>query len=242
MSGIVYPPNWRDLLDCPVFAGSDADPADFRARLDASIRESFAALPVTKALCLSGGVDSSALAAVLSALGYYIPCLTLHDSPDHPDLLAATKVASGLSLPHLTRRITQRPSDLYDALFATLAELDFRGSIHGDTVDEMQGGYPAHRWPQDGDVVAAFEHHWGHLYTAHLEPMDRAAQEHGGSVALPYLAMSEYLTALPMSSRVNGVDAKIAIKSVARAAGLPTEIVDRRKIGLVDAIRRVAHG
>jgi len=243
MPGIVYPPDWRERLETPVFAGITADPTAFRDLLVSSVDGAFTALPEPAALCLSGGVDSSLLAAVLCTLGYRIPCLTLHDGSDHPDRLAATTVASGAGLTHLTRMLTRRPPDLYDALFAALAELGFQGSIHGDTVDEMQGGYPDHRWPADGDVDGAFDHHWACLREAHLDPMDRAARRNGVSVALPYLALSEYLMALPMAYRVSDGRSKVLVKKAAEKAGVPQEIVGRRKMGLVDAIRRKpAHG
>jgi asparagine synthetase B (glutamine-hydrolysing) len=211
---------------------------------DASVRLS--ALHAPWCLAFSGGPDSSLCAALLPDMS--IPLLTIADSADHPDAVAARAVAAKLERPHLLHlgapssedaegcnRLlkcgTAQP-DNYWMLMKAIRQNGFRAAMCCDIIDELACGYYSHQ--PDG---AAFSRHMRALVPAHLEILDKCSEHFGVEIHLPYgdERVMDALAMFPMDELVDAGTRKRPVMDLALREGVPETAVRRRKRGLVSA-------
>lgn len=251
MSGIIYPKNWREVIETTKVietelrnVGVKEVEVEISTRLVESI-DLFGGAQVC--LALSGGLDSSVLAVLLKKIGGDFTAITIGSSENHPDIVLAKSIAEQFQLKHLVSILIppRQSEDIYDDLFGIIAKMGFKKSIHADCIDEMIGGYWEHQRPSmlkeyRGDVIEEkrrwiFEDFWQRLIPEHLQPMDMYASGHGISVALPYLAAHNLLRSVGIEQRVNDFARKIILRELAEELGIPDEIINRKKLGLCSA-------
>ena len=192
-------------------------------------------------VCLSGGVDSSMLVALLTKIGMK-PALTvtMANSEEHPDYKAAKLVADIFDL-KWQPIILKQPVEIVDGqsrlhvidgddavftLYSHLAKLEVKNVLCTDGIDELTGGYIGHRAEQD------FAHYLGRLWSCHVEPLLASAQHRGIRLRFPYLdyRLTDFITRLPIELKTNGDNRKVIWRRLALRY-LPEEIIYRRKYG-----------
>jgi asparagine synthetase B (glutamine-hydrolysing) len=106
-------------------------------------------------------------------------------------------------------------------------------TIGGDVIDELLGGYYAHR-----EGPEAFPRLLGELGSKHLAPLETCSNAFGVDVHLPYASVPVMLACSRFhpSELVQGDERKRPIYEIARRAGVPQSIQTRRKLGLVSAL------
>lgn len=248
--GIICPSDWIALCeDCNIIT-NERKPVhldQFYHWICVALGRCLAQFPSGKvALALSGGLDSSVLATVLAQNGVDFTPVTIAGMDDHPDVVHAKILTQhmGLTDKHIVRIVSRTTeTDMYDILFRTMHALNFHNVICGDCIDEMLGGY----WPHQSaksflngqfSRKAIFKRFWQELRPKHLNPLNQYATQHGVSVALPYLAAKEKLVTIPMTQRVNSRARKIIMRRLAVRLGIPAEIIQRPKYGLVNILQK----
>lgn len=206
-------------------------------------------------LLLSAGVDSSYM--LYNLLQHEsIPTFTIAGSHDHPDLLAAQKLAGEWGVEHhilvpasedveraktiISAREAFYPGDegVYLACeFA--AHYEVKTLIATDGIDELMGGYwwHANRSDRFPTIEGAFSYFWKVLYPEHLEPLLRSAEECGLEVVFPYLndKVVSLLVRVPLDHRVSPGKPKAMWKAIV-AEYIPAWIIERPKLGFVSAL------
>lgn len=206
-------------------------------------------------LLLSGGVDSAVLAEVMVRINHDATCLTIGESWNHPDVVAAKQLRN--HLPFILHQHVPLADDIARAdeilkssgtkvclgdvaVFLALekaAALGYTDVIAGDGIDEQVGGYWWHANPEKplDEVFADF---WNDLDSGHLGPMARSAKIAGVTVHWPYMdeRILEYISRIPLEQRVEHKVPKYWWKEFAKHIGIPAEIADRPKQGFVHAL------
>ncbi len=259
MPGIIHPSDWEKIVrTSSVFVNMEDEKPLNKIGLDFLLQQallsSIQAFDTNRPIALgfSGGVDSSVLALELTELEAKFTAITLVGHEDHPDLIHANILAkvfefNQMDFNHIVviKNMKEKPIDMYSVLFETMKEQGFDQVICGDAIDEILGGYWQHQLPcgthpdPDTDIEdvrrEVFERFWEELYTRHLSMLDYYAKQFGVSVALPYLAAFDRLVRIPMSQRANSTGRKIILRQLAAHLGVPDEIINRPKFGLVNA-------
>ncbi|HCP08354.1 MAG TPA: hypothetical protein DIT25_00965 [Candidatus Moranbacteria bacterium] len=217
---------------------------------------------------LSGGLDSSfCLSRIKEWAGnasLFIQTFTIGESGSHPDIVYARLAVKALGLEDNHTEIIPnekeitwamrelakiRPSEKITrgdaAVFLVLkriAERNFTHFIAHDGIDELLGGYWAHREPRTKkNRKFAFQRLWAELIPKHLIPLEKSARHFGLQVLLPYLQKEvvEFISHIPVGMRTNRRMSKIPLRTIARKY-LPKEIIQRPKKGFCDALNKVS--
>ncbi len=205
---------------------------------------------------LSGGVDSVMLLEFVTRRGKVVPVFTIVSDSDHPDLIAAKKIAKEYGLEHhilipkkedllRAKKAINKRGKLYKGDIAVYLALELAKDkkidtiLAGDGIDEMTGGYWWHANTSDkfSSKKEAFEHYWNRLKSDHIEPMLDSANRVGIKVEYPFLdkELVSVLNRIPLEERTNKGITKKWWKEFARSY-VPEYIVSRPKAGFVDAL------
>ncbi len=208
-------------------------------------------LSATPGILLSGGVDSSIL-AILANSRSPVPCFTIGSSLEHPDVVAASRLASekgwdlkvlvpgNTTIDRVNKELSTYPGD--GGVYLALEFLSHFSSdvMAGDGIDEQMGGYWWHVHTSDRfkSMEDAFEWFWDNLEPAHLTPMFNSAVRVGVNVHWVYLdqVVVNYISGIPLADRVMGGVGKAIWKDLARMIGVPDWVIDRPKKGFVNAL------
>lgn len=253
MGGIRYPRNWENILQQPVFAENlrIISLGKIRSALINEMMNMYYhvfADVVDKRICLalSGGIDSSILAAFMRLNNMPFTAITLGSGPEHPDIIHAKLLARQFAFEHrvFLPSAAKSGKDVYNDLFLAISSIGFKYAICADAVDEMLGGYWEHinyaKFCKDESkndtekMKWTFERFWSRLAVNHLDPMNHYAEKYGIEVILPYLAINDLLRSTIPSQRVCGEHGKVVLRGLGDQLGLPDEIINRPKLGLCD--------
>ena len=236
MEGIIFPENWERIMKKEVIEKPSISITveELEAELIRQLRTCLKFFNGNNfCLALSGGIDSSILAVLLSNfLRVDFTAITI-GRINHPDILFAELLTEKFRLNHKVSLLfgSQKSDDIYDDLFAVIAQLGFGYSIHADAIDELTGGYWLHRRNANEET---FQDYWERLTPEHLRPMAFYAERHRVSVGLPYLATHNLLRRITMKQRTANGKGKIILRQLAKKLDIPDEIIDRSKLGLCD--------
>ena len=213
--------------------------------------------------CLSGGIDSSLSLAIMRSLFPVatINAYTIAGSADHPDFVCAQKVAKSFhaifhgfiptaesaavrhgELEMLTGRKETLGSVGVFMLYRNVACKRISVMIAHDGIDELMGGYWAHRsQPSIETKYHAFCRAWDRLAEDHLDPLIMKAGHFGITPVFPYLQKDvvEYITGIPLDARTSRTESKMPLRAMAKKFGVPQEVIERKKIGFCDALKEV---
>jgi asparagine synthetase B (glutamine-hydrolysing) len=240
MSGIVCPAEWRKIIRQNLIVPSNGQnlysPHWLLRKLFEAVQFSLQTLGEEKhiALCLSGGLDSSVLAALLSKLRIRFTAVTVAAEENHADLAKMT--AEQFRFSHQLVKIPSDADrkDIHDILFSKIKLMNINCAICGDAADELFGGYWLHQIP-NGSRQKAFQRYWQNRFPDHLNSLNFLAGQMGISVALPYLAAHEDIEKIIMRQRVNPRERKIILRQMAQLLELPEQIINRPKLTLCNA-------
>lgn len=197
-------------------------------------------------IALSGGVDSSTLLFLMLREGFPVVAHTIASSEIHPDMHYATLLTKELGIGH-ERHIFKSNKDVskYYLLFDSMARSTKR-IVCGDCIDELLGGYYAHRDPTklciyDDSIplvenrLLALEYYMSRLFEDHLMEQNIASERCGVEVYLPYAAKGVFENAskFAVEELVDDCDRKKPLLAIALKNGVPYNVVHRRKFGLV---------
>jgi asparagine synthetase B (glutamine-hydrolysing) len=203
-------------------------------------------------LALSGGVDSTLLLYKFIEHGFPVVAHTMASHEEHPDLVHARQAVNQAKgdvrheahLREATEEETRRSNRLLgmekdrpDNYLLLMEEVHrhTHDIICGDCIDEMMGGYYRHL---DSPTEGTFQELIGRLIPNHLIPLDRCSSLYRVRVHLPY-ADTRVLDACQrfyFQELIVEGERKKPICELARQAGVPGEIIERRKRGLVSAL------
>ncbi len=216
---------------------------------------------------LSGGIDSSLCLAMIRKVlveKAEIHTYTIGGNSQHPDLIFAKKVAKEFKTVHHSFIPTKRMIDaarmklmsmfpnisekqiqdslgvylIYDAISQSVFPCSF--VLAHDGIDELLGGYWSHKATDDlRKKKAAFRHFWRRLYPDHLAFLLQIARSRGLNVELPYMdpEIVEYISHIPVQDRTSHDISKIPLRKIAENY-LPKEIIERRKLGFCDVVKK----
>ncbi len=190
------------------------------------------------ALAFSGGVDSSVLVALAMEENLPFTAVTIASSDLHPDFSHAMLMHQvfNFRLKAIVVNPDQNPENMYNLLFAEIAEVGFGFVVCGDTIDQQLGGYADHEYSIEPRELV-FQKYWDRLIPNHLVPLQKAAKANQIEVALPYLAASRFIQTIPINHRATDYDRKIILRSLAEKLGIPPEIITRPKFGLCNVLQ-----
>lgn len=246
-----------DVLDMPILVPGPVPDFD---RVEVAVVEAvYRSLDDAEqpGILLSAGVDSSLMARVVSGRRL-IPTFTVANRDDHPDLVAAQRLAEEWGLHHHTlvvdeetRRKTQEdiagrpavfPGD--DGVFLACrfaADHGVKTLLATDGIDELVGGYWWHANLGDrfGSSQEAFEYYWSVLWPEHLDPLLLSGEACGVKILFPYLdrQLVSTLTRVPLERRVVNRTPKAYWKAFAAWMGVPLWVIERPKLGFVAALQ-----
>jgi asparagine synthetase B (glutamine-hydrolysing) len=212
-------------------------------------------------LLLSGGVDSTIMAILIKEIYGNIKCFTIGKSVNHPDLMAGIKIAKELGLPSISmvvsdemekefqQKLIESNTDIFPGDVGVLIALDlckehgFDNVIATDGIDEMMGGYWWHANKSDkfATIYDTFEYFWDKLDSDHLTSLYRSADIVGINIHVPYLdcEVIDYISKIPLEDRIKDKIPKYLWKECALQLGTPQWVIDRPKIGFVDALNKI---
>jgi asparagine synthase (glutamine-hydrolysing) len=247
---------YHDLADeHPMFATPDEARADLRETLVEAVRRRMMA-DVPVGVFLSGGLDSSLVAAIMADLAE--PGQTIHSfaagTADSSDLAAARLVADHLGLEHHERVYTAdevvaalpsvvvamesfEPSLVRSAvpnyLLAELAAGHVKVVLTGEGADELYAGYDHLRQITDpADLQAELVRSVEGLHNLNLQRCDRVTMAYGLEARVPFLDLDVIATAqrVPIEWKLPGeLGQEKRILREAFVGWLPSEVLWRRK-------------
>lgn len=206
------------------------------------------------------------LMLIHEALGDWPECCTIATSGEHPDAEAAYRLEKELGIGGViyypdeqriceaqaavsARGIPENKGDEAVLIAVQLAAKHSSVVFATDGIDELMGGYWWHVHAIEHDeppphpkvfrtIEEVFETFWDKLEPLHLTPMAASADECGVMVCWPFLnnAVVEYIAGIPLTSRVAGWVNKAFWKQTARLVGVPEWVIERPKLGFVDAL------
>jgi asparagine synthase (glutamine-hydrolysing) len=248
--------SYHDLDDgYPLFSTPEEARADLRETLVEAVRRRMMA-DVPVGVFLSGGLDSSLVAAIMADLAE--PGQTVHSfaagTADSSDLAAARVVADHLGLRHHERVYTAadvvaalpsvvtamesfEPSLVRSAvpnyLLAELAAQHVKVVLTGEGADELYAGYDHLREIADpADLRAELVRSVEALHHLNLQRCDRVTMAHGLEARVPFLDLDVIATAqrVPIEWKLPGeLGQEKAILREAFSGWLPPEVLWRRK-------------
>lgn len=207
-------------------------------------------------ILLSGGIDSSILALLANKLYPDIPCITIGKNKDHPDVIASMKLSQEKNLNHfiyfpsqmeivnIQKELdTHYAGDEGVALALRFASKLCTDLLATDGIDEQMGGYWGHRdrisFPETNE---AFIHFWNQLEPNHLTPMHKSAERENININWVFLHQKivDFISRIPLDVRIKDSIRKAYWKIVAEFADTPEWIINRDKVGFVDALNNVS--
>ncbi|HAM88976.1 MAG: Asparagine synthetase [Candidatus Falkowbacteria bacterium GW2011_GWC2_38_22] len=233
----------------------------FRESIESAVKNCFELNDGKISTTLSGGVDSSfclAMARRFVGDSVEIHTHTVGISADHPDIHFA-RMAAGMfgTIHHELIPSAKKIQKVRDIVAFSLPNIEctngdvavfmayemmeingFKAGIAHDGIDEILGGYPAHRFAESAEKkLVAFQTHWDLLQANHLNPLLEKARYHSVNVIFPYLDFNlvNYLTRIPLNKRTTREVSKIPLREIAKKY-LPDEIIQRKKIGFCSAL------
>ncbi|NUR09611.1 MAG: asparagine synthase (glutamine-hydrolyzing) [Nocardioidaceae bacterium] len=250
------------------FTSRDDARGAVRASVVHAVRERMMA-DVPVGVFLSGGLDSSIVAAVLARSSAEPVHSFAAGTPDSPDLAAARLVADTLGLVHHERVYTDdevvdvlprvvavtesyEPSLIRSAvpnyLLAELAARHVKVVLTGEGADELFAGYHHLRDLSEAELADALVDGVATLHHLNLQRCDRVTMAHGLEARVPFLSRDVLAVAqrVPTAWKLLGEDGQEKrLLREAFAGWLPDEILWRRKeqfgdgSGTADAMDRV---
>ena len=225
-------------------------------------------------LAYSGGIDSTIVLATLINQGFPVTIHTIADKETHPDMVYASEFASGFikrgkNLLHRKYLIKESPESIGKASQILEAEFGVEriskpeiyyellnaikpatpNLVCCDCIDELLGGYYAHRDPSNLPVYdeaktleenreAALKYFMNGLIPNHLRNLDVFSKYFGVRVWLPYgdERVMKAAENFGVNELVDDENRKKPVSAVARIKGIPESIINRRKYGLVCAL------
>ena len=255
-----------DLHTDPVGRGEATEPFLTRGQAVAAIREAVVAAvrqrmmaDVPLGVFLSGGLDSSIIAAVMAREA--APGATIRSfsagTADSPDLVAARHVAEHLGLEHHERVYTDEevldvlpevvratesfePSLVRSAvpnyLLSELAARHVKVVLTGEGADELFAGYHHLRGLPPDELREELVRGVDVLHHLNLQRADRVSMAHGLEARVPFLALEVLAVAqrVPVEWKLLGDDGQPraqekALLREAFSGWLPDEVLWRRK-------------
>ncbi len=222
----------------------------------------------------SGGVDSSlVLVKLLHHLGREVPLVahTIGSRDDLPDIVHARRFIEALknehsNLSHMVKIMQPSEHDIEksneilgvkknrpDTYFMLMKAVmpHTRKLVCCDCIDELAGGYYAHRDPQklpvydseesvDENRAGALRFFISKLVENHLRPLDAFSSAFGVEIFLPYgtKGVMDCATIFTVGELVDDNERKKPIYVLAKKNGVSKEILERRKYGLVNAFEQ----
>ncbi len=214
------------------------------------------------AVCFSGGVDSSILAALL-------PTATLYTvgTEDAQDVQFARDACSAMkrnlvhlvvnrrtverALPHLSRLLgTTSPSVLsYELpLYLIVSTCSEKTIISGQGADELFGGYARYLKMEKERAQHCMDADAVNLLSGGIDGEKQIATYFGKEIFFPYLdsKVVEFARSLPFEQRISNKQGKKILRDAAEILGLPDFIAKRPKkaaqygAGIVKILRKNA--
>lgn len=215
-------------------------------------------------ISLSGGIDSTLISAMMVTIVEPVkPIKAFTITPaagKHPDMYYAKLVSKVFGLNHYeiyplldtikyaereTKKMfgknVRKGDEAIFILYEYLKLYGIREIIACDGIDEIMGGYWDHRDPDnnfEGNQEAAFEYFWQKLLPNHLKPLNEISAKCGINVKFPYLEEEfvKYALSIPLKDRTDIDESKKPLRILAKKYGVPEEIINRKKIGFINAL------
>ncbi len=219
---IVHPTNWNSI----------GQPVSL-SRMECAIVSTLSDIDCD-CLSFSGGVDSSLLLAYLLRLGRKVRVFTVACDLNHPDIEYSGRVLAYFmdkfkvnieSHSKVLNGITG--DDLVHAFYSDVVQWT-DSMIAGDGVDEFMCGYYQHQANPTEETYFDFLYR---LQREQLEPLNKNSGK--VKVYLPYLdnRVTSLLWQIPISEKVDSQERKKITNQLARMAGVPDFVIERRKYG-----------
>jgi asparagine synthetase B (glutamine-hydrolysing) len=205
-------------------------------------------------MALSGGVDSSTILMTLIQHNFPVVTHTIAINGDHPDMYYAKKLSKKLGVKHHSYVIkpTQKNMNVskYFLLYNAVKE-NTKNIICGDCIDEELGGYYPHQNPtpqkfplydatktKKENQIGALEYFMHRLIFDHLFEQNSCSDSCSIEVFLPYADKNVFKAAsrFNLNELLDDVDRKKPMLEIGLRKGLPLEILQRRKYGLISAM------
>jgi len=211
---------------------------------------------------LSGGLDSTLALAFLrkNFPTEEIVTFSMGGTQNHPDIIHARLAANKFTTNHhefipiadeikevleeyksklpendLEKATETGDLDVY-LLYKYISKFEPKVLLAHDGIDELMGGYWNHRknsLPTEKEAI--YTDFWNKLVPDHLAPLVTASNSFGIDLLFPYLdaRIIETISNIPLSERSSFEKSKIPLRAMARALGVPEEILTRPKRGQV---------
>jgi asparagine synthetase B (glutamine-hydrolysing) len=168
-------------------------------------------------------------------LGRKVKTFTITCSDDHPDIEYSQRALSffkallhtDIEESHWFVRPNLTGDDLVAAFYSTITN-NTDSIIAGDGIDEFLCGYYQH---QANPIEETYFDFMRRLQSEQLEPLDKNSSK--VKVYLPYLdeRVTSLLWQIPISEKVDINERKKITNQLARMAGIPEFIIERKKYG-----------
>jgi asparagine synthetase B (glutamine-hydrolysing) len=208
-------------------------------------------------LALSGGMDSSTILLTMLDYGFPVVTHTIAGSEDHPDICYSKMLTKKLGVEHRHYIISPTTKNLsvstYLLLFDAVKKFT-RTLVCGDCIDEQLGGYYPHQNPTQLPIydvnkpleenrLKALQYFMDRLVENHLIIQEECSDECNITIYLPYghrnvfNASSKFL----VNELLDDNNRKIPMRIISELKGLPTKLIERRKLGLVQAMDNIKY-
>lgn len=228
---IIYPKNWKKDWKKLTYPSVDI------TKLVSTLHKILKKLRISH-ISYSGGIDSTILLCLLSDIFDEINTYTISSRESHPDIQFARKGSRLFGSKHheFIVKPTQMKSDRFlgdnavRQLFENVAKFTDT-IICCDGIDEFICGYYEHR----NIRLETYTYYLSRLLPDHLTPLDKASKHI--KVVLPYLdeKLVSILRQIPLSEKVDKVNRKKIMTSIAKYLSIPEEFIFRNKYGFCDA-------
>jgi asparagine synthetase B (glutamine-hydrolysing) len=203
-------------------------------------------------VALSGGMDSSTMLITMLYHGFPVIAHTIAGYEDHPDMYYAKLLTKKLDVEHKTYVIRPTSKSLktskYMILFDAVKNLT-KTLVCGDCIDEQLGGYYPHQNPvklpiydstktMEENRLNALEYFMGRLMKDHLIIQNRCSNQCGIDIYLPYGNPNIFHASslFSLNELLDDNNRKKPMLDIALKKGVPVELIERRKLGLVQAM------
>jgi len=203
-------------------------------------------------LALSGGIDSSTMLLTMLQYDFPVTAHTIGGYVDHPDIYYSNILTHRLGVEHKTYIIdpmrTAQTISKYQLLFDAVKD-STKTLVCGDCIDEQLGGYYPHQNPVNLPVYnptknieenrfLALWYFMDRLTEDHLVDQHRCSNESGIKIYLPYGHRKIFYASslFTVNELLDDNYRKKPMRDIAAKKGVPIELIERRKLGLVQAM------